>query len=138
MVFEGYETVLDIDGVGPVGEYAVFSVMPQARFRQPLGDGHWVPYVITGLGLGYQEYNDRKPRGANQSFDVQPYGIAASLGAGLEYFLTGTLSLHIDARYLFARGQTLRYEHGPTRAANLDSLLLSLGLRVHFAGTHLR
>ncbi len=135
--FEGFETVLDVEGLGPVGEYAVFAVLPQVRLRLPQLNGRLVPYGLAGVGLGYSEFNDRKPRGANLKIEGESFGVSASLGAGLEYFLTSNLSVHLESRYLFSRGQSLRIDHGPERAGQLDALLISLGLRVHFGGTPL-
>lgn len=133
--FEGFETVLDVDGHGPIGEYAVFAILPQVRFRIPQLNGRLVPYGIAGVGLGYSEFNDRKPRGADLKIEGESFGVSASLGAGLEYYLTGNLSLQLESRYLLSRGQSLRIDHEPERDGQLDALLISMGLRVHFGGT---
>src|SRR4029453_6360813 len=45
LAVEGYETVMAVHGVGSVGEYAFYSVMPQLRLRYPLAGDRLVPYA---------------------------------------------------------------------------------------------
>jgi hypothetical protein len=53
LVGEGYETTLEFQGVGSLGEYAVWDVIPHLRLRYPVADGRVVPYALAGVGLGY-------------------------------------------------------------------------------------
>ena len=129
---EGFETMLNLDDVGGIGEYAVVAIIPQIRVRYPLLDGRVMPYAVGGVGLGYQEFNDRKPAGADLSIVEQKYGVAASVGAGIEYFLTSNIAFNFETRYLFSRGHSIQIDNGPWRQGNLDSLLFSFGLRVFF------
>lgn len=131
---DGFETVLNLEGVGAIGEYAVVAIIPQARLRYPLLEGRLMPYAVGGVGLGYSEFNDRKPAGADVKIDGNPYGVAGSLGAGIEYFLTSNIAFNLETRYLFSRGQTIEIDGGRERVGNLDSLAFSLGLRVFFPG----
>ena len=91
-----------------------------------------MPYAVAGVGLGYNEFNDRKPAGADLAITGQAYGVVATAGAGIEYFLTSNIAFNVEARYLFSRGQTIRINGGPELRGNLDALLLSVGLRVFF------
>jgi hypothetical protein len=50
VTFEGYETNLEMKGVGSMTEYTVYAVVPQARLRYPLLDGRLVPYLLAGVG----------------------------------------------------------------------------------------
>jgi opacity protein-like surface antigen len=132
---DGFETVLDVEGVGRIGEYAVVAIMPQVRVRYPLlEEERLMPYAIAGVGLGYNEFNDRKPAGAEVVVDAQTYGVTAALGLGIEYFVTSNIAFNFETRYLFSRGQTLQIDGGRERSGNLDALLFSLGLRVFFPG----
>jgi opacity protein-like surface antigen len=131
---DGFETVLNVDGIGAIGEYAVVAIMPQARFRYPLLEGRLMPYAVGGVGLGYNEFNDRKPAGADVKIDGNPYGVTGSLGAGIEYFVTSNIAFNFETRYLFSRGQTIQINGGPERTGNLDSVFFSFGLRVFFPG----
>ena len=47
-------------GLGTIGEYGVFALMPQVRLRYPLFRGRLVPYVIGGAGVAFTDFNDRK------------------------------------------------------------------------------
>jgi opacity protein-like surface antigen len=137
VTIDGFETVLNLDGVGSIGEYAVVSIIPQARLRYPWLEGRLVPYAVGGVGLGYNEFNDRKPAGADVIIDDgKSYSVAASLGAGIEYYVTSNIAFNFETRYLFSRGQSIRIDGGPERDGNFDSVLFSFGLRVFFPGWH--
>jgi len=131
---DGFETVINLDGVGSIGEYAVSAIIPQARLRYPLLEGRLMPYAVGGVGLGYSEFNDRKPSGADVKIDGNPYGVSGLLGVGIEYFVTSNIAFNFETRYLFSRGQTIEIDGGPERVGNFDSVLFSLGLRVFFPG----
>jgi len=57
--------------------------------------------------------------------------LAGILGGGLEWFAASNVSLTGEARYLFARGQTLRIGEDTRYGGNFDSLFLTIGLRVY-------
>jgi opacity protein-like surface antigen len=129
--FEGYEMQLELPGFGPLGEYALYSVVPQARFRYPVLDRVW-PYALGGVGISFGEFNDPAPGTQRIGFvhGEDDYGIAGVLGSGIEWFLATNICLTGEVRYLFARGHSLRIGDSTQFGGNLDSLLLSLGLRV--------
>ena len=124
--------MLNLENVGAIGEYAVAAIVPQARFRYPLLEGRLMPYAMAGVGLGYSEFNDRKPSGAGVKIDGNPYGVSGLLGVGIEYFVTSNIAFNFETRYLFSRGQTIQIDGGSERDGNFDSVLFSLGLRVFF------
>jgi hypothetical protein len=49
---------LGLPGVGTIGEYAVYDLIPRVRVRYPLGE-LFETYVAGGVGPTYAEFNDR-------------------------------------------------------------------------------
>jgi opacity protein-like surface antigen len=136
LTFEGYETNLELKGVGSVTEYAVYAVVPQVRLRYPLLDGRLVPYLLAGVGGASGEINDRKPKGVVAEFQGAGglgLGLAVTVGGGLEYLVTRNVAVGLEAKYLYTRGLTLKLAGGRTHEANLSPVLISLGLRVYLA-----
>jgi hypothetical protein len=128
--FEGFEIQLTIPGLGAIGEYAVYAAIPQVHFRYPLMNGTLQPYVLGGVGVGYGEFNDRKPQGANvQVSGDRAYTLAASLGAGVDYFLMRNIALAFETKFLTVRDQSISINNGPTQKGNINAFLFSLGLR---------
>ncbi len=130
---ETSEMKLHLPGRGDIGEFANHTIVPQLRARYPMMDGRVVPYAVAGVGVSFAELNDTLPAAEGLSVDVGNTGIAATLGGGVEYFFMSNASLSLEARYLFSRGHTLTIDDGPERDGNLDSVRLSLGLRVYMA-----
>lgn len=130
LAFEGFETRLSVPGVGSIREYAVYSVLPQARLRYPLLSGALVTYLIGGVGVAFGESNDEKPRGATVSVGADSLGVAATVGAGVEYFVTRNVALNVETRYLFSRGHSIRVD-GVDHKGAVDAMLVSLGLRAY-------
>jgi opacity protein-like surface antigen len=133
IVVQGYEMILQLEGVGEIGEYATYAVVPQARFRWPFLEGRVVPYAVGGVGLAYGEFNDRKPAGEDLSINGNQAGVAATIGGGVEYFLMSNIALNFETTYRFSRLQTLQIDDGPERKGNLDSLMITCGLRIYLA-----
>lgn len=131
LVFEGYEAVLALRGLGSISEYAVYAVMPQIRLRYPLLDGLLVPYGLAGVGMAMAEVNDTKPHGAG--ITVRPtvsHGLAAAAGAGVEYFVASNIAFGLEAKYLHTSGLELGLSGGPTHAPNLKTVIFAVSLRV--------
>ena len=130
---EGYEVAMGLKNVGSIGEYALYTVVPQARLRYPLLDGRLVPYAIGGVGYGHVEFNDRKPRGADLL--VANKGIsgsyAATLGAGIEYFVTRRIAAGIESKYSYSPGHPLQINNGHAEDGTLQGLVVTAGLRVY-------
>jgi opacity protein-like surface antigen len=64
---------------------------------------------------------------------VSKYGLAAGIGAGIEYFVASNLAVGVEARYLTARGHTARINNGPERDGHFDAVAVNLSLRVFLA-----
>lgn len=129
---EGYEVVLARRGLGSVGEYAIYAVVPQLRLRYPLEEGRVVPYGIVGVGLGHAEWNDRKPRADNMSIKANSDSIAAVVGAGIEYFVTRNIAVGLESKYLYSPGHDIKVE-GRGEDATLQAVVVTFGLRVYLA-----
>lgn len=67
------------------------------------------------------------------SIDADDTGVVATLGGGIEFFVMSNASLSAEARYLFSRDLAVSIDAGPEREGNLDSVLLSIRLRVYMA-----
>jgi opacity protein-like surface antigen len=127
----GYEMRVHAPGRGTVGEEAVYAIIPQFRARYPLLDDRLVPYAVAGVGAGYAEFNDRKPPGLDFAIEATGWGVAATIGAGIEYLVARNIAAGIEARYLTSRGHTVRVGEGGSGDANFDAILLTAGLRVY-------
>ena len=127
----GYELRVHVPDRGSVGEEAVYAIVPQLRARYPVLDGRLVPYAVGGIGAGYAEFNDRKPRGAGFAIEGTSWGIAATLGAGLEYLVASNIAAGVEARYLTSRGHTVKIGDGRSQGANFDAVLLTVGIRIY-------
>jgi opacity protein-like surface antigen len=87
--------------LGKIGEMAVFTVLPQVRYRWQFWDGRLVPFATAGVGLAYNRPNDPRnlvdvfEKGARRTpqYDIQTWSAAASVGVGLEYFLNHHVSI---------------------------------------------
>jgi opacity protein-like surface antigen len=129
--FEGYEMQLHQPGVGDIGEYAVYDFVPQVRARYPLLPDRLETYAVGGVGGSYGLFNEKSPAGRQvPAIDAEDFGIGATLGAGLEYFVTRNVAIGGEARYLFARGHTFQYAGSPAVDGDLDSLYITIGLRL--------
>lgn len=129
------ETSLDDPNDGPVGEYAMWTLLAQLRLRYPLLEDRLVPYLLLGGGLGTGEFNDRKIDRSDFSiggaFDTSP---VAAVGGGLEYFVAPNLALGLEAKHRFLFNTDVKVGE-QTRELNFDSTIFTAGLRVYLSGT---
>jgi opacity protein-like surface antigen len=137
---ESWEVDLDIPGPGDpstglpsgkIGEYALVAAIPQVRLRYPLLDRRLTPYVLAGVGVGFAEFNDRKPPAFDVHIDSSGFSVIGSLAAGLEYFVANNIAVGLETKYVFFRGQDFEIA-GRRGKAEVDSLLMLFGLRVYF------
>lgn len=126
-----FNTDFHLPGRGRVGEYNTFSLIPQVRVRYPLLDGLLTPYLIGGVGIAHNEFNDRKAKGVGLSIHANDTSMVGALGAGIEYFIANNIALGVEVRYLISRDQEIEIEHR-TQKAKLDALLAAVSLRLLF------
>ena len=127
----GYEVRVHVPGRGSVGEEAVYAIVPQIRVRYPVLEDRLIPYAVGGVGAGYAEFNDRKAPGRDFAIETTGWGIAATVGAGLEYLVASNIAAGFEARYLTSRGHTVKLGDGRSQDAHFDAILLTAGLRVY-------
>jgi opacity protein-like surface antigen len=128
---DGYETDLELNGVGRIGEYAVWTVIPQLRWRYPLLDNRLSPYAVGGVGFGFTEFNDPTPRSINVRVEANDTTIVGALGGGLDYFVVGNIAVGVETKYLIMRGANFQINSRGNKA-DLDTVLMSGGLRILF------
>jgi opacity protein-like surface antigen len=112
-----------------VGEYALYTVIPQVRLRYPLGGGRWVPYASAGVGVAYGEVNDQTGIGDADGRTLSP---AFAIGAGLEYFLARNVSFSGDLWWQYVWGQQIKVR-GQDLEGDLSSLQFQIGFRIYLA-----
>lgn len=128
---DAFQTDLVVPGRGKIGEYGMFSLIPQARLRFPLFDDRLTPYVLGGVGVQIGDFNDRKPNGIGARVDAHGTTLAAAFGAGVDYFVADNIAVTLESRYLLSRDQEIRVDDRGGHA-NLDALLTTIGLRLLF------
>lgn len=74
-----------------INEFSNITLIPAARFRWPIGDGRFVPYLVGGVGISLNDVNDS----ANLRLKVkaQETNVVGTLGIGFDYFLTENVSV---------------------------------------------
>jgi opacity protein-like surface antigen len=134
LAVDGWDVDVKVPGLGSIGEYGVASVLAQARLRYPLLDNTLTPYVLGGLGVMSNEFNDRKPRGVGMSIQAEGTTFAGAVGAGIEYFVANNVALGVEARYVVSRDQEFTI-NGRRQSANLDTMVVAGSLRLLFPET---
>jgi opacity protein-like surface antigen len=129
LAVDGYETNMNVSGLGNIGEWAIYTLIPYFRVRYPMHRDRIQPYLLAGFGYGHTEFNDRKPPGANLQINATSDSWAMGLGAGVEYFVTSNIALGMEMKYIFSPGHPIQIGSSPERNATVSSLLFSFGLR---------
>ena len=125
------EHSIDLKGRGTIGEYSTGFIVPQLRLRWPQARGRWVPYLSTGMGLAYAEFNDLKENGQGLRVDAKGVYPAVTVGGGIEYFVTRNFSLNADARWAYTWGHDLGIENALRTSGDFAVCLLNVGFRVY-------
>jgi opacity protein-like surface antigen len=132
LAIEGFEVALARRGLGSIGEYAIYTAIPQLRLRYPLAEGRLVPYGLLGVGLAHAEWNDRKPRAGLTGIEAKSNSVAASVGAGIEYFVTRNIALGLESKYLYSPGHEIKFD-GRGEDATIQAVAVTFGLRIYLA-----
>jgi opacity protein-like surface antigen len=126
---DGFEVNMDVNGLGNIGEWAFYSIIPYFRLRYPMARDRLQPYLLAGFGYGHTEFNDRKPPGANIEVSADNGTWAMGVGAGVEYFVTSNIALGMEMKYLYSPGHSIKISSGPAGDATVSALLFTVGLR---------
>jgi opacity protein-like surface antigen len=132
-----YELDLDDHRFGTVGEMAVWSIVPQLRLRYPLGRGRWVPYFLTGAGVSFLQFNDRKPVAFGLDLEADGAKAVVAVGVGLEYFLADNVTFNLENKYLWVQRQNALIA-GERRRLDMSAPLVTMGVRAYFRETEPR
>ena len=125
---QNYELRFALPGGGSA-EYAVFPLLVQPKLHFPLDDLHVDPYVLVGVGFDNAEVNDSGSSG--QTVSGNAMGVIGAFGGGVDYFVTSDVAFGLEAKYIVSRGHTLQIDDGPKLDGNLDTLIVSLGVRAY-------
>ena len=87
----GSEPELRSDRFGKVKEFSNITVAAAVRYRYPLQDGRFVPYLTGGVGFSLNDVNDTsKPLVKIEGDDTT---VAGTLAAGFDYFLAPNVAV---------------------------------------------
>jgi opacity protein-like surface antigen len=132
-----YELDLEDHRFGVVGEMGAWNIVPQLRFRYPLGRGRWVPYFLAGGGVSFLQFNDPKPAAFGQVIDADGTRPVLAVGVGLEYFLADNVTFNLENKYLWVQRQDAMIA-GERRRLDMSAPLLTMGVRAYFRETEPR
>jgi opacity protein-like surface antigen len=133
--YDTYEPAINFTGgnaaglSGTISEYRVWTLVPQVRLRYPLINGRLTPYILGGVGVSFSQLNDRKSPAFGITLSGSNTAIAATIGAGIEYFLLNNLAMGIEAKYVYAGEHPLQVG-GLSGTANPSALLTTVGFRL--------
>lgn len=113
-----------------MGEYGMGVVIPQLRLRFPVRGTRWQPYVATGVGVVYGEFNDRRSKFDASEIRAKGLHPAIRLGAGLEYFVASNFSFSADAAWVYSWDHSVRFDDLSGKG-DFSVLTATLGFRVY-------
>ena len=111
-------------------ELASWSILPQLKLRYPLLGGRVTPYVLAGAGAVWNHTNDPSSVSATTTrLEVSSLSLAASAGAGFDYYLTNNLAVGLEGRYVLNRPKARI--NGRSTRINADVFLAGLHLKAY-------
>lgn len=127
------ETQIALQGVGPVAEFSVWTIIAQARLRYPIWEDRFVPYAVIGTGLGFGQINDRIVTASSSDLtgDTNTTNVVGAFGVGADYFLAENIALNGEVKYVTPFPADIAVNGSPADL-NLDPLFFSMGLKVMF------
>ena len=130
LALDNYELRMSVPG-SRHGEYAVFPIVVEPRFRYPLMNGRLEPHHGRSR-REYAQINDRSGAGNDIVVFARDLTVIGSVGTGLEYHLLSNVAVGGSAKYIISRGHTFEIQGSPQVTGNFDSFMLSLQIRVFF------
>jgi opacity protein-like surface antigen len=126
---DAFETNLKSGG-RTIGEYGIFTLIPQLRIRfPPIGQTRLTPYALAGLGASFAEFNDRKQPGIGRRIRGDDTALVGALGGGIDYAISRGVSAGVEVRYLASRGHEITIGEAGGRAS-LDAVVVGATLRL--------
>ncbi len=131
LMLDHTEYSVQVDTLGTVGEYAVYTGMPLVRLRFPTASGKFVPYCLAGIGGTYGEFNDVKPKGVGQKIKAKGFSPGLMVGGGVDYFIARNISFNLEARWRYCWDQEISIQNGPTETGDTSEVQATLGFRAY-------
>jgi opacity protein-like surface antigen len=133
LAFDHFEPKLHLSGVGTIGEYGIGTLIPEARLRLPILDGHATVYALAGIGVSFADFNDRKPVAFDRRIRARDVAVAGAVGGGIEYFIASNLAVGLESRLILTGAHDIDVD-GERHRASLDSFVTTAGVRIFFSG----
>ncbi|MFQ5961018.1 MAG: outer membrane protein [Candidatus Methylomirabilales bacterium] len=130
LAYDYMETELEFGGVGKIGEYSLWTLIPQLRVRYPLDDGKWSPYFIGGVGVARTEFNDATQANTSVGFSGTDWSVIGSVGAGVSYFVANNISVDFETKFLLGSADVSI--GGQAQSATLNTVQVLIGVRLYF------
>src|SRR5262245_27426162 len=99
----GIDPDLDSASRGTIRELSVLNIVPAVRYRWPMLDGRWMPYVTGGVGISSIDIHDEAGPFVQAKTDSTT--VVGSVSAGFDYFLTQNVAAGLEMRYMIHPGQ---------------------------------
>jgi len=130
--WEGNINLDNVAGVsGGVGEYAVYAAIPNLRFRWPMQEGRFVPYLLAGAGATYSEVNDRFDNGSGVTVNSKGFAPACSVGGGVEYFFNRNVSLFGQTKWIYSWDRKVDVNNTGDQTGDNSWLHFQIGFRLY-------
>lgn len=130
---QGTEPDLVSDSLGKVDEFSIFSFIPRARFRWPLGDGRFVPFANAGVGVVVTDINEGADPLVRMKTDEVV--VAGGLGLGFDYFVAPNVAFGLGLQSVICPDQSTTLEvfnrRGGVSRTTADSNLTNLSVLGH-------
>lgn len=133
----GVESDVVSTSMGKLEEYSNITIVPAARFRWPMYDGRFVPFITAGVGWSINADNDQhEPRIKITADDST---IVGAIAAGAEYFLSPNVAVGLTLHSFIFPDQDVnitirdaqnRVVHDQNGSFNQSSLALLAHVRV--------
>jgi outer membrane protein with beta-barrel domain len=129
---EGLGTEPDVrsDSLGKLAEYSNITVFGSLRYRYPLGDGRFVPWVLGGVGWSLNDLNDT----ANPRIKLTGDGstIAGTVALGFDYFLAEDVAVGVSAQqFIYPSIDTEVFNKDTGQRQRGSANLTGMGLLAH-------
>lgn len=131
LAMDSLEYRINVAGFGNIGEYGMGTVIPKVRYRMPLADGRWVPYLTAGMGVVYGEFNDKTVSFEGLAVEAKGFHPALSVGAGVDYFLIRNLSFLVDVDWLYTRDRKVRINNAVGGRGDISAFMFHVGFRAY-------
>lgn len=129
---DSYEKEFEQRPLGQLGEESLLSLVTQMRLRYPLVNRKVVPYVLAGAGVGFTQFNDRRPPAFGLDIDADDTSPVVAVGTGVDLFLADNIAFNLEAKYLWVTSAESRID-GRRHDLDMSAPLVTMGVRAYFS-----